>query len=434
MISINEQPYPLPDGWQWVTMKDIATLFTGNSINKKIKVEKYFGRTDGLIYIATKDIGFDNQIDYATNIRIPASDNFKIAPTNTPLLCIEGGSAGRKIGFTNQPVCFVNKLCAFVSNKANPKLIYYFLQTQNFAEQFTKMKHGLIGGVSIKNLTSMKFPLPPLNEQQRIVLLLDELFSKLDEAKELAQAVVDGSELRRAAILHKAFIGELSQLWRDEHGTNLDSWQRVQLGDVCQINPPKISTRNLLDDLEVSFVPMAAVSDVRGEITVPQRKNLREVKSGFTNFAEGDVLFAKITPCMENGKAALVGKLVNHIGYGSTEFFVLRCGEKILNRFVYHLVRWKIFRDEAKSVMAGAVGQQRVPKRFLTSYQLNLPPLNEQKEIVSLLDDLLGRKQRTKELATKTLERVELMKKSILTRAFRGKLSPTEPFKGRTTH
>ena len=423
MIPTNEQPYPLPDGWQWVTMKEIATLFTGNSINEKIKVEKYLGRTEGFIYIATKDIGFDNQIDYATNIRIPSNDNFKIAPAKTPILCIEGGSAGRKLGFTNQPVCFVNKLCAFVSKKANPKLIYYFLQTQDFAEQFTTMKHGLIGGVSIKNLTSIKFSLPPLDEQQRIVALLDELFSKLDEAKALAQAVVDGSELRRAAILHKAFTGELSKLWRDEHGISLDSWQRCLLGDVCQINPPKISTRDLSDDLEVSFVPMVAVSDVRGEITTPQRKPLREVKSGFTNFSEGDVLFAKITPCMENGKATLVGELVNHIGYGSTEFFVLRCGEKIFNHFIYHLVRWKIFRDEAKSVMAGAVGQQRVPKQFLTGYQLNLPPLEEQKEIVRLLDDLLGREQRTKDVALQTIEHVETMKKSILARAFRGKLS-----------
>ncbi len=422
MIPTDEQPYPLPDGWQWCRLGDIAKLFTGNSINEKIKAEKYLGRTDGLLYIATKDIGFDNQIDYATNVRIPADDNFKKAPANTPLLCIEGGSAGRKLGFTNQPVCFVNKLCAFVANEMNPKLIYYFLQTQDFAEQFTAMKHGLIGGVSIKNLTEINFPLPPLDEQQRIVALLDELFADLDEAKALAQAVVDGSKLRRAAILHKAFTGELSQLWRDEHGTTLDSWQRCLFGDVCQINPPKISTRDLSEDLEVSFVPMATVSEVRGEITALQRKPLREVKSGFTNFAEGDVLFAKITPCMENGKAALVGELVNHIGYGSTEFFVLRCSEKIFNRFVYHLVRWQIFRNEAKSVMAGAVGQQRVPKRFLTGYQLNLPPPEEQKEIVRLLDDLLGREQRTKDHALKTIERVGLMKKSILARAFRGEL------------
>lgn len=118
----------------------------------------------------------------------------------------------------------------------------------------------------------MPFPLPPLDEQQRIVALLDELFADLDATKTLAQAVVDGSQLRRAAILHKAFTGELTKLWRDEHGTALDSWQRCRLGDVCKVNPPKVSTRNLSDDLEVSFVPMAAVSDVRGEITVSQKK------------------------------------------------------------------------------------------------------------------------------------------------------------------
>ena len=145
------------------------------SINEKIKAEKYFGRTDGLIYIAMKDIDFDNQINYETNIRIPASEKFKTAPANTPLLCIEGGSAGRKLGFTNRPVCFVKKLCAFVASEINPKLMYYFLQTQNVAEQFTAMKHGLIGGVS-KNLMAINFLLPPRNEQQRIFALLDELF------------------------------------------------------------------------------------------------------------------------------------------------------------------------------------------------------------------------------------------------------------------
>lgn len=422
-IPTNEQPYPLPVGWCWVKIKDIATLFTGNSINEKIKAEKYFGRTDGLIYIATKDISFDNQIDYETNIRIPESDNFKIAPANTSLLCIEGGSAGRKLGFTNQPVCFVNKLCAFATNKTNSKLVYYFLQTQNFNEQFTEKKHGLIGGVSVKNLYEINFPLPPLNEQQRIVSILDEMFANLDEAKEKVQSVIDGAELRRSAILHKAFTGELSELWREEHGLTLDSWQHCQLGDVCKINPPKISTRGLSDDLEVSFIPMAAVSEIYGEITTPKKKLLHEVKSGFTNFAEGDVLFAKITPCMENGKAAVVSKLVNSIGYGSTEFFVLRCGEQLLNSFVYHLLRWKNFRDEAKSKMTGSVGQQRVPKNFLNEYRLHLPTLEEQKEIVRILDDLLGREQKTKELAGKILERIEHMKKSILARAFCGELS-----------
>ena len=272
MIPINEQPYPLPNDWQWVKMKDIATLFTGNSINEKIKTEKYLGKDDGLIYIATKDIGFDNQIDYATNIRIPASDKFKIAPANTPLLCIEGGSAGRKLGFTNKPVCFVNKLCAFVTNKINPKLIYYFLQTQDFAEQFTAMKHGLIGGVSIKNLMAVNFPLPPLDEQQRIVSLLDELFADLDAAKALAQSVVDGSELRRTAILHKAFTGELTKLWRDEHETTLDNWQKKFLSDAL------ISSKQKTNDFvssDLKYVGLENLEKNGGQISFQAADEVR---------------------------------------------------------------------------------------------------------------------------------------------------------------
>ena len=202
-----------------------------------------------------------------------------------------------------------------------------------------------------------------------------------------------------------------------------EEWQWCRLGDVCQINPSKLSTRDLSDDLEVSFVPMAAVSDVRGEITAPQRKTLREVKSGFTNFTEGDVLFAKITPCMENGKAALVGELVNHIGYGSTEFFVLRCSEKILNRFVYHLVRWQIFRDEAKSVMSGSVGQQRVSKKFLLNYKLPLPPLDEQQRIVDLLDKMFADLDEAKALAQGVVDGSELRRAAILHKAFSGELT-----------
>ena len=403
MIPINEQPYPLPEGWQWIRQKNICELSQGEKLS-----DKMFPYLDVKYLRGMKEKSFVN------------SGNFIKA--GTKIILVDGENSGEiftapEVGYMGSTFRVLN-----ISESVNADFFQYFASTKK--DFYKKNKRGSAIPHLNKNLFyAMLFPLPPIDEQQRIVALLDELFANLDEAKTLVQAVVDGSELRRAAILHKAFTGELSKIWREEHGITLDSWQQIQLGDVCQINPPKISTRNLSNDLKVSFVPMAAVSDVRGEITVPQRKNLCEVKSGFTNFAEGDVLFAKITPCMENGKAALVDKLVNHIGYGSTEFFVLRCGEKIFNRFVYHLVRWKIFRDEAKSVMAGAVGQQRVPKQFLTGYQLNLPPLEEQKEIVRLLDDLLGREQRTKDIALQTIEHVETMKKSILARAFRGKLS-----------
>ena len=106
---------------------------------------------------------------------------------------------------------------------------------------------------------------------------------------------------------------------------------------------------------------------------------------------------------MENGKSAVIEKLVNGIGYGTTEFFVWRCSKKMLNKFLYHLIRGKKFRTETKAVMAGAVGQMRVSKKFLTNYKINLPPLAEQKEIVRVLDSLLDKETRTKEIAEKIL-------------------------------
>ena len=416
MIPIDEQPYPLPNGWQWCRLGDVCKFIGGGTPSKNNSA--YLG--GNIPWASVKDIKGDYLFDTIDRITESGLNNSSAnLCEKDDLILVTRIEPGKSI--VAKIVSTVNQDLKIVKSSLPAKFLYYFF---NVVQQEIEIQSSgsTVKGISLIKLKNFPIPLPPLDEQQRIVALLDELFADLDEAKVLAQSVVEGSKLRRAAILHKAFTGEISRLWRDEHGTTLDSWQRCRLGDVCQINPPKISTRDLSDDLEISFVPMATVSEVRGEITAQQKKFLREVKSGFTNFAEGDVLFAKITPCMENGKAAFVGELVNHIGYGSTEFFVLRCGEKILNHFVYHLVRWQIFRNEAKSVMAGAVGQQRVPKRFLTSYQLNLPPPEEQKEIVRLLDDLLGREQRTKKIALKTVERVELMKKSILARAFRGEL------------
>ena len=207
----------------------------------------------------------------------------------------------------------------------------------------------------------------------------------------------------------------------------MDNWKDISLSDVCTINPSKAKVKDLPDDLEVSFFPMPSLSEVYGEITEPQTRTLGEVRTGFTNFSEGDVVFAKITPCMENGKSAVIGPLVNDIGFGTTEFFVFRCGEKLYNRFLWHLVRDSVFRNKAKSVMSGAVGQQRVPKSFLENYKLLLPPKDEQFEIVKVLDSTFSKEQHVKEAAEQVIEQIDEMKKSILARAFRGELGTTDP-------
>lgn len=222
--------------------------------------------------------------------------------------------------------------------------------------------------------------------------------------------------------MHKAFTGELTEKWRRENNIAFASWHKERLKDVCDINPSKENTRNLSNDLEVSFFPMASLDEKRGTITNPQTRPLGDVKKGFTNFREGDVVFAKITPCMENGKSAVIGRLLNGIGYGTTEFYVLRCGEKINNRFLYHLLRSKKFRDAAKQEMTGAVGQQRVPKKYLESYKINLPMVEEQNEIVQFLDDHIHYEDEITEIAKQTLSEIGELKKSILSKAFRGEL------------
>jgi type I restriction enzyme S subunit len=158
-----------------------------------------------------------------------------------------------------------------------------------------------------------------------------------------------------------------------------------QLGDICEINPRLPRDHGLGDDSEVSFVPMAAVNEVSGTIEAATTRRYSEVKKGYTAFADGDVLFAKITPCMENGKAALARSLAGGRGFGSTEFHVLRARESVLPEWIYYFVRRESFRREAKRNFTGTAGQQRVPASFLQETRLPVPSLEEQRRIVDLL-------------------------------------------------
>ena len=150
----------------------------------------------------------------------------------------------------------------------------------------------------------------------------------------------------------------------------------MKLADICEINP---RSEVLDDNTLVSFVAMPDVSE-DGKINVDTHRTYGEVKKGFTNFKEGDVLFAKITPCMENGKGALATGLENGFGFGSTEFHVLRPNAAIvLGQWLYYLTSWSAFRKDAEKHMTGSAGQKRVPKSFLEKYEVGLPPIDEQK-------------------------------------------------------
>ena len=177
----DDLPFEIPNTWQWCRLSNIANLYTGNSINETEKKARY---TDvvGTEYIATKDVGFDNSIDYKNGISIPEEyiENFRIAPANSVLMCIEGGSAGRKIGIISQSVCFGNKLCCFSPYVNISEYIFYYLQSPLFFEIFSSNKNGIIGGVSVNNLKQLFIPLPPYEEIKRIINKIKQILKGIE--------------------------------------------------------------------------------------------------------------------------------------------------------------------------------------------------------------------------------------------------------------
>ena len=206
----DEIPFDVPEGWAWASLSEIANIYTGNSINENEKANKYSNLKEGLFYIATKDIDFEGKINYNNGIRIPLTESkFKIAPAESTLLCIEGGSAGRKIGFINQDVCFVNKLCCFHSDYLSNLYLFYYLQSRTFIDLFNSNKSGLIGGVSLNLLKSIFIPVAPAIEQDLIsktIATYLEKITSLNKDKETLELTIKKA---KSKILDLAIHGKL---------------------------------------------------------------------------------------------------------------------------------------------------------------------------------------------------------------------------------
>ncbi|MGD9500401.1 MAG: restriction endonuclease subunit S [Halothiobacillus sp.] len=212
--------------------------------------------------------------------------------------------------------------------------------------------------------------------------------------------------------------------------TGKRDWPVMTIEEIADVNP-RVDKAVIPDDLPVSFVPMPAVGAADGSIRVEETRPAGEVKKGFTAFLEGDVLFAKITPCMENGKMAVVPKLVNGYGFGSTEFHVLRPKSGMDAMYIYYYVSSQIFRGEAERYMTGAVGQKRVSTTYLKQSTIPVAPLDQQKRIVAEIEKQFSRLDEAVANLKRVKASLKRYKAAVLKAAVEGRLVETEAERAR---
>ncbi|MDK9715605.1 MAG: restriction endonuclease subunit S [Sulfuritalea sp.] len=220
-------------------------------------------------------------------------------------------------------------------------------------------------------------------------------------------------------------VAEISASYQVIKNIESIGWPTVPLSEAVEINP-KADRSLLTDDTEVTFVPMAAVEATSGRVDTSTVRRYEEVKKGYTHFRDGDVLFAKITPCMENGKMAVAHSLRNGIGLGSTEFHVLRPREGVNPHYVYYFVSSRGYRSEAAHHMTGAVGQKRVPVSFLEQSEIPLPSPTEQRRIVAEIEKQFSRLDEAVAGLKRVKSNLKRYKAAILKAAVEGRLVPTE--------
>lgn len=189
-----------------------------------------------------------------------------------------------------------------------------------------------------------------------------------------------------------------------------EGWTTKQLGDLCTIRPPKKEARaRLNDNTEVGFLPMEDLGVRQQAVTTTQTKSLGEVYKGYTYFADGDVLLAKITPCFQNGKLGIARNLPNGVGFGSSEYFVLRSNGEILPEYLFYFLSQDSFTEGGIRQMSGAVGHQRVPPEYVASQEIPLPPLAEQKRIVAALDEAFEAIERAEEVTQRRVAALDAL-------------------------
>jgi len=415
LVPAEEQPYEVPENWVWVRLGAIAEIVTGGTPSKKHP--EYYGGNFPFYKPSDLDQG-RLTYDASEYLSEEGKKVSRIIPKNSTAVCCIGsiGKCGYLMceGTTNQQI-----------NSAIPKInslcLYYYLCTENFVQNLLSMASATtIAIVNKSKMESCAFPLPPLSEQQRIVERIEELFAKLDEAKERLQEVAESFAVRKAAILHKAFTGELTQQWRRENGVSDESWEEKKLGEVGSWlggGTPSTSREEYWENGNILWITSKDMKSAVIEDTL-MKVNEIGVKNSSANYIEKPALLV----VMRSG----ILRRTFPVAMVKKPFTVNQDLKAIIpDKDDLEFLYWMLLSNEQRildTCMKNGTTVESINSNALKNLTFKCPTLSEQHEIVRLIDDLLARERKAQQATEQALASIDLMKKSILARAFRGEL------------
>lgn len=403
----------MKQGWQVKKLSDVGKVYNGNSINEKVKKDKYIDLDDGFPYIATKDVSYDSVIEYENSVKIPFEEKsqFKIAPSGTVLICAEGGSAGRKIAFTNQDVCFGNKLFAFSSNKSiEGRYVYYYFFSPIFQMQFLGKMTGIIGGISMNKFKDITISFPQIPDQQRIVAILDEAFEAIDKAKANAE-----QNLINAKELFKSYMEQIFE-------NKAEHWENISLEKLCDSNRTITYGVIKLGDEISDGVPCLRTSNVRWlRIETEGMKRISPQLSmdySRTILHGGEVL---VNVRGTLGGIAVVSKEMAGWNISREVAMVPVDNSKVNPSFLAYFIGSTVSQKWLGGMKKGAayVGINLEDLRLLP---ISLPKIEEQLEIVKKIQSIQEETHKLVDIYETKINYLEELKKSILQKAFNGEL------------
>lgn len=423
-------PYELPEGWKWTKLGDVCQKI------KRGKSPKYVDKSGTLVFAQKCNqpdgtISLEKALFLNDDLLSKYKENDFVKNGDVLINSTGTGTIGR-VGYFDKSILSPNlrlvtdtHVTTVRCNDNNcPKFFYFFLKQK---ENYLELKG--VGTTNMKELhadvlENLSFPLPPtLAEQKRIVSRIESMFTKLDEATDKAQSVVDGFELRRAAILHKAFTGELTAKWRKENGVKDESWEEKRLEDVCEkIVCGKTPKEFISTTGDIPYLKVYNISNNKIDFeTTPQfiPKEIHEGKLASSILKPYDVIMNIVGPPLR--KIAIIPE--DYPEWNMNQAIVRF---RPLNEVNYKYLYWALINPETLSSVIeetrGVVGQQNISVSQSRNLIIPVPTLPEQQEIVRILDTVLEKESRAKETAQTVLDQIALLKKSILARAFRGEL------------